>query len=112
MVSPDQIKHAATAAGFDLAGVASVRDEDFPELAAFPEWIEAGHAGEMKYLEKRTETGELRRERLENHGPWARPGGRRAANYQPDAPYSPEVPDAEPGWRARHAQRRPGNPHS
>src|SRR5258708_39722555 len=61
MTSPDQIKHAATAAGFDLAGVASVRDEDFPELAAFPEWIEAGHAGEMKYLEKRTETGELRR---------------------------------------------------
>ena len=47
-------------AGFDLAGIASVREQDFPELNAFSDWIDAGHAGEMKYLEKRTEAGELR----------------------------------------------------
>jgi len=106
MISPDQIKHAATAAGFDLAGVASVRDEDFPELAAFPEWIEAGHAGEMKYLEKRTETGELRRASLKNAVPWARSVVVCAMNYNPDAPYSTEVHDAQRGWISRYAQGR------
>ncbi len=47
------VKAAARSAGFDLAGIASVHD--FPELARFPEWIAAGHAGEMKYLESRDE---------------------------------------------------------
>jgi hypothetical protein len=34
-------KQAADDAGFDLAGVAAVREEDFPELEAFTEWIDA-----------------------------------------------------------------------
>src|SRR5258708_39284944 len=89
MVSPDQIKHAATAAGFDLAGVASVRDEDFPELAAFPEGIEAGHAGEMKYLEKRTETGGRRRGRREEPPPGRPPRApRRAESQRPPPPHT------------------------
>jgi epoxyqueuosine reductase QueG len=40
------VKHAAHDAGFELAGIAPVRD--FAELKHFPEWIAAGHACEMK----------------------------------------------------------------
>ncbi len=36
------------ALGFDLCGVAPA--EDFPELAHLNEWLERGHAGEMRYL--------------------------------------------------------------
>jgi hypothetical protein len=46
-------KHAAAEAGFDLAGIAPIRKEDMPELGAFVEWVDAGRAGEMKYLESR-----------------------------------------------------------
>ena len=45
------VKHLALSAGFDLAGIAPVRD--FAELEAFPAWIASGHAGEMHYMEAR-----------------------------------------------------------
>jgi epoxyqueuosine reductase len=38
----------ARAAGFDLCGIAPAAE--FPELAHLDEWLERGHAGEMKYL--------------------------------------------------------------
>jgi hypothetical protein len=38
-----KVKQSAAEAGFELSGIAPVRD--FPELERFPEWIEAGHAG-------------------------------------------------------------------
>ena len=64
------IKQAAREAGFDLAGIAPVGD--FPELDYFPQWIAAGYAGEMKYLEARDETGALKRASLRSVAPWAR----------------------------------------
>lgn len=38
----------ARAAGFDLCGIAPAAE--FPELAHLAEWLERGHAGEMRYL--------------------------------------------------------------
>ena len=38
----------ALAAGFDLCGIAPAAE--FPELAYLEEWLERGHAGEMRYL--------------------------------------------------------------
>ena len=38
----------ARAAGFDLCGIAAAAE--FPELAHLEEWLERGHAGEMRYL--------------------------------------------------------------
>src|SRR5579864_32159 len=38
----------ARAAGFDLCGIAPAAE--FPELARQEEWLERGHAGEMRYL--------------------------------------------------------------
>lgn len=96
-------KQAAAEAGFDLAGIASVRAQDFPELGAFTEWIEAGHAGEMKYLEKRNEAGDLRRASLKNAAPWAKSVIVCALNYNADAPYSTQVHDPARGWISRYA---------
>ena len=99
-------KEAARAAGFDPAGIASVREQDFPELGVFVEWVEAGHAGEMKYLEKRNESGELRRASLKNAAPWARSVIVCALNYNADRPYSTQVHDPERGWISRYAWTR------
>src|SRR5215468_211190 len=107
MISREEIsqtaKQAAAEAGFDLAGIASVREEDFPELTAFSKWIEAGHAGEMKYLEKRTESGELRRASLKNAAPWAKSVIVCALNYNVDEPNSTQVHNASRGWISRYA---------
>jgi epoxyqueuosine reductase len=96
-------KRAAAEAGFDLAGIAPVRPEDLPELGAFIEWVDEGRAGEMKYLESRTETGELRRASATNAAPWVRSMVVCALNYSADKPYSTEVSDPERGWISRYA---------
>jgi epoxyqueuosine reductase len=99
-------KQAALSAGFDLCGVAPATDP--PELAHFAEWIAAGHAGEMKYLEARHESdslksGSLRRSSLSHAAPWARSVIVCAINYNTDQPYSTEVRDSVRGWISRYA---------
>jgi epoxyqueuosine reductase len=96
-------KLAAMDAGFDLAGIAPVREEDIPELNAFIEWVDAGHAGEMRYLETRTEAGDLRRTSAKNAAPWVRSMVVCALNYSADKPYSTEAGDPERGWISRYA---------
>ena len=96
-------KLAAAEAGFDLAGIAPVRQEDLPELSAFVEWVDAGRAGEMKYLESRTEAGELRRSSATNAAPWVRSMVVCALNYSADKPYSVEANDPQRGWISRYA---------
>ena len=98
------VKRAARNEGFDLAGVAPVRD--FDELAYFPEWISNGHAGEMKYLEARDHAGRLKRESLRAAVPWARSVIVCAINYNTAQPYSTEVDDAQHGWISRYAWGR------
>ena len=51
MTSPNSAARTielARAAGFDLCGIAPAAE--FPELAHLEEWLERGHAGEMRYL--------------------------------------------------------------
>jgi epoxyqueuosine reductase len=104
---PDQVsqvvKRAAAQAGFDLAGIAPVREEDYPEITAFVDWIDAGYAGEMKYMEQRTETGSLRRASVKNAAPWVRSVVVCALNYNADKPYSTNVVDQQRGWISRYA---------
>jgi epoxyqueuosine reductase len=99
----EQAKLAAADAGFDLAGIAPVRPEDLPELSAFVEWVDAGRAGEMKYLETRTEAGDLRRSSATNAAPWVRSMVVCALNYSADKPYSVEATDPQRGWISRYA---------
>ena len=107
MLFPEKLaqtaKQAAADAGFDLAGIAPVRPEDLPELSAFVEWVDAGRAGEMKYLETRTESGELRRSAATNAAPWVRSMVVCALNYSADKPYSVEATDPQRGWISRYA---------
>jgi epoxyqueuosine reductase len=100
----DLVKDAAHAAGFELAGVASVRG--FPELEHFPEWIAAGHAGEMKYMEARTADGSLKRAALASAVPWARSVIVCGINYNTAQPYSTQVNDPARGWISRYAWSR------
>ena len=86
-------KQAALNAGFDVCGIAPAADS--PELAYFEDWTAAGHAGEMKYLESRTEgnaveSGSLKRSSLSHTAPWARSVIVCAINYNTDQPYSTE----------------------
>jgi epoxyqueuosine reductase len=97
----DVIKQSAHAAGFELAGIAPVRD--FPELAHFPAWIAAGHAGEMKYLESRNDAGDLKRASLHAAIPWARSVIVCAINYNTAQPYSTQQRDTTRGWISRYA---------
>jgi epoxyqueuosine reductase len=98
------IKLSAFEAGFDLAGIASV--QDFPELAHFPEWIAAGRAGEMKYLESRDDSGQLRRASLKSVFPWVRSVIVCAINYNTAHPYSTELNNPGHGWISRYAWSR------
>ncbi len=95
------VTQAATDAGFDLAGIASV--DQSPELDYFPRWIAAGHAGEMKYMEARDEQGRLKRASLAHAAPWARSVVVCAINYNTAQPYSTQAPDATRGWISRYA---------
>jgi epoxyqueuosine reductase len=95
------VKHAASAAGFELAGIAPANVP--PELEYFPAWIAAGHAGEMKYMEARDERGDLKRASLARVAPWARSVVVCAINYNTRQPYSTQVSDGSRGWISRYA---------
>jgi epoxyqueuosine reductase len=98
------VKRAAEEAGFDLAGIAPAADTR--ELSHFPEWIAAGHAGEMKYLETRDDQGDLKRASLARVAPWARSVVVCAINYNTENPYSTQVHDSTRGWISRYAWSR------
>jgi epoxyqueuosine reductase len=98
------VKRAAEDAGFDVCGIAPATDA--PELQRFPEWIAAGHAGEMKYLEARDERGDLKRASLARVAPWARSVIVCAINYNTAHPYSTQVYDPSRGWISRYAWSR------
>jgi len=103
---PTRIRQSARDAGFDLCGIAPVRD--FSELHVFPAWIAEGKHGEMKYLEARDETGELKRASLARVAPWARSVVVCAINYNTAHPYSTlvQTEDASRGWISRYAWSR------
>ena len=98
------VKEAAREAGFELAGIAPVRD--FAELEHFPKWIAAGHAGEMKYMEAHDDGGRLKRASLRTVAPWARSVVVCAINYNTAHPYSTQIQDPGRGWISRYAWSR------
>jgi epoxyqueuosine reductase len=96
-----EIKRLALDAGFDLAGVAGVTET--AEHQFFPQWIAAGQAGDMKYLEARNEAGDLKRASLTNAAPWARSVVVCALNYNTGEPYSTHAGTTSQGWISRYA---------
>ncbi len=104
----DVVSKAATAAGFELAGVAPV--EDAPELDHFPRWIAEGRAGEMKYLEARDEQGRLKRASVSHAAPWARSVVVCAINYNTSQPYSTQLQNLSENKHSEnnHSKGSPG----
>ncbi|HEY3974426.1 MAG TPA: tRNA epoxyqueuosine(34) reductase QueG [Candidatus Sulfotelmatobacter sp.] len=98
------LQRASQSAGFDLCGIAPATDA--PDLSHFPEWIAAGRAGEMKYLEARDDHGELKRSSLARVVPWARSVVVCVINYNTAHPYSTQVHDSARGWISRYAWSR------
>ncbi len=96
-----EILTAAHAAGFELAGVAPVGE--FGDHQRFTQWLEAGRAGEMKYMEARDETGNFKRAALKRVAPWARSVIVCAINYNTAEPYSTQCDDPRRGWISRYA---------
>jgi epoxyqueuosine reductase len=96
-----ELKKLALQAGFDLAGIAGVADT--PEHRFFPNWIAQGNAGEMKYLEARNDSNDLKRASLANAAPWARSVLVCALNYNTDQPYSTHAGSPTQGWISRYA---------
>ncbi len=98
-----QVRHA----GFDLAGVAAVPAErtvaSVESSRRFAAWIASGHAGEMEWLKRLDNFGELIRGDLHRSMPWARSVVVCAINYNPDAPRSIDEAPAGTGWIARYA---------
>ncbi len=102
--TPERARALALAAGFSEAGlVALPRAEEERDAARFAAWIEAGRAGSMQYLERRSEDGELLRERIHTPFPWARSVLVCSAVYNAEGPRSIDVAPEGAGWIARYA---------
>ena len=103
-LSPAYARALALEAGFSEAGVvvlphaAELRDAD-----RFEEWVQAGRAGSMQYLERRGDDGRLLRARPRTPFPWARSAIVCLASYASSQPRSTDPAGAGAAWIARYA---------
>lgn len=97
------VQHCAREAGFDQAGVASVAQPDVASERRFAAWVASGHAGEMEWLKRVNEEGELVRGDLRRSIPWARSVIVCAASYNVSEPRSTDAAEGTQGWIARYA---------
>lgn len=101
------VNELAQQAGFSLAGIAPVPPLDSAttreERARFDEWIAAGAAGEMEYLKRRNDDGELVRSTLHAVFPWVKSVVVCAANYNTNQPRSIDPAPEGAGWISRYA---------
>jgi epoxyqueuosine reductase len=95
----------ALEAGFSRAGIAPVPPpgEGYPELDQIDNWIGRGYAGEMEYLKRRDQNGQLLRSSLRIPFPWVRSVIVCAANYQADEVKSIDPAPEGSAWVARYA---------
>ncbi len=97
-LTADSIREMAHACGFELAGVAAASPA--PDYARYREWVSAGFAGEMRYMQDhRAALREDARRLL----PSARSAICVGKVYNTPLPYSTEFADSARGWIARYA---------
>ena len=117
-----RMRELAHEAGFAEAGVTPLPYEaEDRDAKRFREWAGKGRAGTMRYLERKTEDGQLARERVAAPFPWARSALVCFASYlYPDVPLSTKAQNPRSGWIARYAwssrtdekgERRPSDYH-
>jgi len=106
-IDREWIEERVRGAGFDLAGIAPVPESGSVEGrgvdSCFTAWVEAGYAGEMEWLKRTNEAGELVRGDLRRTMPWARSVVICAMNYNAAAPRSTDPAPGASGWIARYA---------
>jgi epoxyqueuosine reductase len=118
----EQARALALDAGFQEAGVVALPyDAETRDAERFRGWVAAGRAGTMGYLERKSENGQLLRERAAVPFPWARSAIVCFASYAfPSAPLSTKESERGNGWIARYAwsskknergERRPSDYH-
>jgi epoxyqueuosine reductase len=104
-LNAEQARAFALDAGFQEAGVVALPYEaETRDAERFREWVAAGRAGTMGYLERKAENGQLLRERTAVPFPWARSAIVCFASYAfPSAPPSTKESERGTGWIARYA---------
>jgi epoxyqueuosine reductase len=104
-LSREKVRALALDAGFQEAGVVALPHKaETRDAERFREWIAAGRAGTMAYLERKAENGRLLRERTDVPFPWARSAIVCFASYAfPSAPLSTKESERGRGWIARYA---------
>jgi epoxyqueuosine reductase len=104
-LNAEQARAWALDAGFQEAGVVALPYEaETRDAERFREWVAAGRAGTMGYLERKAENGQLLRERAAVPFPWARSAIVCFASYAfPSAPLSTKESERGTGWIARYA---------
>jgi epoxyqueuosine reductase len=100
----EQVRAWAQDAGFAEAGlVAFPYADEARDAARLQEWVRAGHAGTMHYLERSGEDGQLLRAQVRTPFPWARSALVCFAGYHSAQPRSTDPAAASAGWIARYA---------
>jgi epoxyqueuosine reductase len=100
----ERARALAMDAGFTEAGMVALPHENAGRDAQrFEEWVHAGRAGSMGYLERKDEQGELVRARVGAPFPWARSVVVCFASYENSHPRSTEQALDGAGWIARYA---------
>jgi epoxyqueuosine reductase len=101
------LRELALKAGFDRMEIAPLDGPDSEKESVdsqrFSSWVDAGHAGEMEYLKRRNEQGELLRSDVRLAMSWAQSIIVCAMNYNAAAPRSIEEAPSDTGWIARYA---------
>lgn len=100
----ERARELAVEAGFSEAGMVALPVEGAErEAARFEEFVSAGFAGEMEWLERRGESGELVRGDVKRPFPWARSVVVCLASYNSGEVRSVEAAPEGAGWIARYA---------
>jgi epoxyqueuosine reductase len=99
-----QVRSWAIEAGFTEAGLVPLpHGSTERDAERFEQWIAAGTAGGMQYLERRNDQGQLLRARSETPFPWARSAIVCFTLYNNSRLCSIDAAPQEAGWIARYA---------
>jgi epoxyqueuosine reductase len=120
-LSSERARAVALDSGFAEAGlVALPYAHQERDAMRYEEWVRAGRAGTMRYLERRDESGRLLRSQVQIPFPWARSVLVCWAGYDSAQPRSTDPAPPGAGWIARYAwssrldasgQRHPSDYH-
>jgi len=100
----EEARAMALEAGFTEAGVVPLpHAAEERDAQRFADWVQAGRAGTMQYLERKREDGRLTRERVGIPFPWARSALICFASYGSAQPLSTDAAPEGAAWIARYA---------